>query len=218
MQASRKTALVLLALVSAALVGRLVLTGDVSGLVAAVENDYVFLLALVVAYVIRPFLALPVSLFSLIIIFRFGWLGFPIAIVGTVFTSLPPYLLARRYEGDSAILGRFRDFGSDAFAATGDLRGIIAIRLTPTPADVVSYGAGLSKVPVGAFALGTAIGITPWVLMYMVIAQSARAATGVANIDLRLLAAFAVLGVLLVARPLAKAVRRWQRRREHSNN
>ncbi|WP_439025607.1 TVP38/TMEM64 family protein [Haloarchaeobius sp. DT45] len=216
MQASRRTALVLLALVSAALVGRTLLEGDVSGLVAAVENDYVFLLALVVAYLIRPFLALPVSLFSLIILLRFGWLGFPIAIVGTVFTSLPPYLLARRYDGDSVIIGRFRKFGSDAFDATGGLRGMIAIRLTPTPADVVSYGAGLSNVPVGSFVFGTAIGITPWVLMYMVIAQSARAATGTAPVDLRLLAVFAVLAVVLVARPLAKTVRsRWN---EHSNN
>ncbi|MCT9095882.1 TVP38/TMEM64 family protein [Haloarchaeobius sp. HME9146] len=216
MRASRRSVLVVLALVSVAIVGRTLLKGDVSGLVAAVENDYVFLLALVLAYLVRPFLALPVSLFSLIILLRFGWLGFPIAIVGTVFTSMPPYLLAQRYEGDSAILGRFRELGSDAFGATGDLRGMIAIRLTPTPADVVSYGAGLSNVPTGSFALGTAIGITPWVLMYMVIVQSARAATGTAPVDLRLLAVFGVLAIVLVARPLAKTVRgRWN---EHSNN
>lgn len=181
---------------------RLAVGGDAAALLAAVENDALFLLVLAVGYAVRPFFAVPVTVFTLVVGYRFGWLGLPVALIGGVLTVLPAYAIGRRYKSDAGLLGWLRRSGDELFDATGDLRGTIAGRLSPGPADAVAYGTGLADVPLGTFLLGTFVGEIPWILTFLAIGVSARDVTTEGSVDPLVLVAAGVLALALVARPL----------------
>jgi uncharacterized membrane protein YdjX (TVP38/TMEM64 family) len=197
-----RQAVLLVAVLSLLAIARLTLGGDVRGLLAAVENDVLFVAILAVGYLVRPFLAVPVTAFTLVVGYRFGWPGLPIALVGGVLTALPAYYAGRWYKRDDGVLGWLRRSGDEIFDATGDLRGTIAGRLSPAPADAVAYGTGLADVPLGTFLLGTFIGEIPWILTILAIGVSARSVTGEGSVDPLVLVGAGVLALALVARPL----------------
>ncbi|WP_435345025.1 TVP38/TMEM64 family protein [Haloarchaeobius sp. HRN-SO-5] len=193
---------VAVAVISFLVVARTTVGGDVPRLVAAVENDVLFVAILLVGYVVRPFLAVPVTAFTLLVGYRFGWVGLPVALVGGVVTSVPAYVVGRRYKSDTGLLGWVRQSGREVFDATGDLRGTVAGRLSPAPADAVAYGTGLADVPLGAFLLGTFVGELPWILTFVAIGVSARDVTAGESLNPLVLVGAAVLALALVARPL----------------
>lgn len=197
-----RQAAVLVALGSLFVLSRLTLGGDVPRLVAAVENDVLFLLVLAVGYVVRPFLAVPLTAFTLLVGYRFGWAGLPVALVGGVVTVLPAYYAGRWYKRDTGILGWVRRSGDELFDATGDLRGTVAGRLSPAPADAAAYGTGLADVPLGTFLLGTFVGEVPWILTLVAVGVSARNVTTGHAVDPRVLVGASLLALALVARPL----------------
>jgi uncharacterized membrane protein YdjX (TVP38/TMEM64 family) len=119
--------------------------------------------ALGLLYLSRPLLAWPISALSILLGYLFGPAAIPVALVGAVVTTLPAYLLARYLGHDAGLLARVGDVGATVRHATGDLRGIIAVRLAPLPTDPVSYAAGLAGVPIRPYLLGTAVGEAPWV-------------------------------------------------------
>jgi uncharacterized membrane protein YdjX (TVP38/TMEM64 family) len=125
---------------------------------------------LVAGYGLRFLAAWPISGLSIVVGFTLGPFGVPVALAGAVLTCLPPFLLARRTDGGP--LGTFGDHGRRYFTATGDLRGVVATRLAPLPADPVSYTAGLAGVRPGAYALGTALGEFPWVIAAVLVGAS----------------------------------------------
>lgn len=144
---------------------------------ALAAEPWLFVAALLAAYLLRPLVAWPISVLSVIVGFALGPAGIPVALGGAVLTCLPPYLLARHVGHDAGLLGTLGDHGRDYFAATGDLRGIVAARLAPLPADPVSYTAGLAGVSPGQYALGTALGELPWVTAAVLVGASAEVVT-----------------------------------------
>ncbi|MFO7926443.1 MAG: TVP38/TMEM64 family protein [Halobacteriota archaeon] len=119
--------------------------------------------ALVALYLTRPVLAWPISALSILLGYLFGPLAIPVALAGAVVTTFPPYLLARYLGHDAGLFARIGEAGKAVRRTTGDLRGVVAVRLAPLPTDPVSYAAGLAGVPVRPYVLGTAVGEAPWV-------------------------------------------------------
>lgn len=161
-------------------------------------------LGLLGLYLVRPFLLWPLSVFSVLIGYLFGFpSGVPVVLLGTVLTCLPPFVIAARFDGTPGYIGRIADYGSTLVATTGELRGVIAARLSPAPADAVSYGAGMSGVSTRMFAIGTLIGELPWAVFYVFLGQSLRtfSATEIPPVDVRLILLGATVALLLVARP-----------------
>jgi uncharacterized membrane protein YdjX (TVP38/TMEM64 family) len=114
-------------------------------------------------YLARPLLAWPISALSILLGYLFGPVVIPVALAGAVVTTLPAYLFARYIGHDTGLLARVGDVGEVVRGTTGDLRGIIAVRLAPLPTDPVSYAAGLAGVPIRPYVAGTALGEAPWV-------------------------------------------------------
>ena len=159
--------------------------------------------ALPLLYLARPLLAWPISALSVLLGYLFGPAAIPVALAGAVLTTLPAYLLARRLGHDAGLLSRVGDAGTVVRRTTGDLRGVVAVRLAPLPTDPVSYAAGLAEVPFRPYALGTALGEAPWVGTAVLLGASMGrlAATGPAVSPLLLGTAAAVALLVALSRP-----------------
>lgn len=159
--------------------------------------------ALVGLYLVRPLLAWPISALSVLLGYLLGPEAFPIALAGAVVTTLPAYLLARWLGHEVGVLARVGDAGAAVRRTTGDLRGIVAVRLAPLPTDPVSYAAGLADVPLRPYVLGTAIGEAPWVGTAVLLGASMGrlTTTGVSASPLVLATAIAFAALLVVSRP-----------------
>jgi uncharacterized membrane protein YdjX (TVP38/TMEM64 family) len=166
--------------------------------------------ALLVGYLLRPLVAWPISALSVLLGFLYGPIAIPVALLGAVVTCTPAYLLAHR-TGNDGLFARAGDAGEGFFAATGDVRGLVGLRLLPLPPDPVSYGAGLSGLSAGRFVLGTALGECPWVVAAVLLGASLETLTveGV-GAGLPLVVGLAALATLVLGGPL---YRRWRKRR-----
>jgi uncharacterized membrane protein YdjX (TVP38/TMEM64 family) len=167
-----------------------------------------FPLVLVGLYLLRPFVAWPISLLSALVGYRYGLaVGLPVALVGAVVTSLPPYLAGRWFSPDRGVLGRLTDGSRRYFTRTGHLRGLVAARLAPTPAEATSTAAGVAGITGPTFALGTLLGEFPWTVAAVLAGSSLSTfdPTSLAP-DPRLVLAAAVVAVLLLAGPTYRYV------------
>jgi uncharacterized membrane protein YdjX (TVP38/TMEM64 family) len=136
-------------------------------------DPFRFALALVVLYLLRPLVAWPLSLVSVLVGYAYGFaVGVPVALVGTVGSCLVPFVLARYFRSDVGLLGWLSGSGRRFFEATGPVRGVFAARLSPAPADAISYGAGLSGVSASGFVLGTLLGEIPWTAAFVLVGAS----------------------------------------------
>lgn len=154
--------------------------------------------ALAFVYLARPLLAWPISALSVLLGYLFGPLAIPVALVGAVVTTLPAYALARHLGHDAGILGRIGDAGTLVRETTGDLRGVMAVRLAPLPTDPVSYAAGLAGVPLGPYLVGTTLGEAPWVAATVLLGASMGQLASVGlTADPLLLATTVALGALI---------------------
>lgn len=167
-----------------------------------------FLPALVAGYLLRPALAWPISVLSVVVGFALGPTGVPVALGGAVLTCLPPYLVARYLGHDTGLLGDVGARGRRFFDATGDLRGVVAARLAPLPADPVSYTAGLAGIRPAAYLLGTALGELPWVTAAVLVGASAETVrTQGLHGGPAVVVGASALAVLLVSGPIYQALR-----------
>ncbi|EMA16163.1 hypothetical protein C442_18399 [Haloarcula amylolytica JCM 13557] len=158
-----------------------------------------------VFYLVRPFVLWPLSIASVFLGYLVGSpYGVPLVLLGTWMTCVPPFLLADYFSERNSYITRLSDAGETVVTRTGELRGMIAARLSPAPADGISIGAGLAGVSGWAFTLGTLIGELPWAILYVNIGQSLRSfSSGTAQpINLEFLLLVSICTVLLVARPL----------------
>lgn len=208
-QRSRRVALGLLLGCTFALAVVLVQPRALLESTVALTDSRLFVVVLLALYVVRPFLAVPMSLLTLVVGWRYGVLaGLPIAVVGTAVTTYPPYYVGRYYRSESGLLGWLSRKGEQAFDATGDLRGMIASRLAPAPAEGVSYGAGVAGVPPATYVVGTVVGELPWTLGYLVLGRSMQELTlGEVEVDVRFLAVAALAALLVVAPPIVRRFR-----------
>lgn len=175
---------------------------------AALSSPW-FPVILVGLYAARPFLAWPITLVSALVGFKYGLVvGLPIALAGCVLTSLPAFVAGRRLPTGGRILGLVGARSRQYFSLTGGLRGIIAARLAPTPAEPVSAAAGIGGLSFTTFALGTLVGELPWTIAAVALGAGLQTFDPASvTIDWRL-GILAGLGALvLVARPAYDAVR-----------
>jgi len=174
---------------------------------ALADRPALFAALLVVAYGGRFLVAWPISALSIVVGVALGARGVPVALAGAVFTCCPPYLLARRVESGVGPLGTLAVHGERYFGATGHTRGVVAARLAPLPADSISYTAGLSDVPVGAYLVGTLLGELPWVTAAVLVGASAETLTTEGVASPALLVGAGGLAVLLLAGPVYQLAR-----------
>lgn len=160
-------------------------------------------------YLIRPFVLWPLSLVSVFL----GYLvGFPsgvlFVLIGTLVTCLPPFLLADYFHDLNGYVSQISATGESIVTTTGELRGMIAARLSPAPADGVSIGAGLTGISSWNFALGTLIGELPWAIFYVTIGQSLRSFSpdSVQTVNIEFLLVVSSVAVLLLARPIYRSI------------
>lgn len=163
-----------------------------------------FGILLVGVYLVRPLFAWPTTLVAILAGYGYGpiW-GFPVALVGTTGSALLPFLVARYVGEGSGLVARLGDSGERFFAATGDLRGMVASRLAPAPSDPVSAAAGLSGVSSSAFVVGTAVGEIPWTVAAVLAGSSldALSASGLNAVSWQLVAAAGAVAAALLAGP-----------------
>jgi len=168
-----------------------------------------FLALLAVLYVVRPFLMWPVSVLSVTVGFVLGVeFGAPVAVAGTLLSNSVVFFLARGARTEHGPVG-FAGRSSDRFVeTTGELRGVVAARLAPVPADVVSSAAGLSGVSFRSYLLGTVVGESPWIIAEVIAGASMHALSvnGLSH-SLSLFVGATVVSGLLLARPVYYHVR-----------
>jgi len=173
--------------------------------VAGVASDpLAFTLVVLALAVARPVVAWPVSPLVGVVGYVLGLtpLAVGLGFVVVVGTTVLPYLLARRYRPTEGLLGRVGATGAACFETAGDTRGVVVARLAPLPTDVVSYGAGLSRVAPRPYLLGTALGESPWVLAALVAGASAETLTTEGlSAGLPLVLACLAVGALLASGP-----------------
>jgi uncharacterized membrane protein YdjX (TVP38/TMEM64 family) len=161
-------------------------------------------------YLIRPLFAWPTMPLSAFVGFVLGIeYGIPVALMGALVTCLIPYRFALEAGEQGGMFGWLGDSGRQLIEVTGETRGVLAARLSPVPADPVSYGAGFAGVSTRAFVVGTFLGEIPWVVVEVIAGASMRslALTGL-SIDAlpHVLVLGGVLAVLLVAGPAYRHV------------
>lgn len=173
----------------------------------ALNDQYwpIVVFVLFILYIVRPFFLWPLSVSSVFIGYVFGFpYGLPLVLAGTVITCFPPFLIAERFNGEFGYFDRLSEKGTSVVNKTGALRGMIAARLSPAPADAISYGAGMTGISSQTFAIGTLIGELPWAVFYILLGESLRtfSATAIDQTDIRFVLLTALGSILLVAYPL----------------
>ncbi|PSQ05767.1 hypothetical protein BRC92_01630 [Halobacteriales archaeon QS_4_69_31] len=173
------------------------------------DHPLVLLAVLTVLYLARPFLMWPVSVLSVTVGFVLGvTYGVPVALAGTVLSNTVVFLVARHVRTEDGPLGVASRSGDRYVSLTGEFRGVVAARLAPLPADVVSSAAGLSGVSLGRYVLGTLVGESPWIVAEVVAGSSMHTLSvhGLGH-SLSLLVGATALSAVLLARPLYRHVR-----------
>ncbi len=170
-----------------------------------------FPVLLVGLYVVRPLLGWPISVLSALVGFQYGLVvGVPVALAGAVVTSLPAYAAGRYAPADGRLFGRFSDGSQRFFAATGDVRGLVAARFAPTPAEPISAAAGAGNVSLRSFTAGTLVGELPWVVATVALGSGLDAFTMAATDLNPVVVAGGVLAAAVLLSPVA--YRAWRQR------
>lgn len=162
-----------------------------------------------VFYLVRPFVLWPLSVASIFIGYLVGFPGgVPLVFAGTLVTCTPPFVLAEHYQDVNAYVKQASAIGETVVTATGELRGMVAARLSPAPADSVSIGAGLVGVSGRNFAVGTLIGELPWAVFYVMVGHSLRSFSSgsVQRVNVKFLLVVSIGAVLLLARPIYRGL------------
>lgn len=116
---------------------------------------------LLLAFVVRPLLLLPVTVLTAFA----GWwlgaaLGFAVAWGAATVSAIVPYALARALRGPPTG-GRGQDRAWRRLLTRDPFRTVLVARLMMLPGDFVSAAAGLLQVPWGRFLAATALGGAP---------------------------------------------------------
>jgi len=200
----KRIAGVLLALVVA---GGILVSPDVviERLAVFIDSPF-FPVLLVVLYLVRSLIAVPITALAVLVGFEYGLLiGVPLALALSVVSTYVPYAITRYTDFESRLLRQAEDVADDFFDATGDLRGVITARVAPVPAQTTSVAAGAAPVRTRNYMLGTAIGEIPWMVAAVMIGTSLhRLTVSDVSFDPWLVAGTVVATVVLLAGPAYK--------------
>ena len=176
----------------------------IASLEALAARPLLFAAVLVGLYLVRPFLLWPVSSIAVALGYLYSpSVAIPLALAGAGLTGLPPFLLGRYAETDLGLFGSIGTTGEQLVDTVGEIRGVIAARLSPVPGDPISYAAGLSGVSVQAFLAGTVVGEIPWAIVTVFTGASMRSLDlSGATVQPGLVVALAGLAIIVLAGPL----------------
>ena len=176
----------------------------------AMTSDPLGGLWLVLIYLLRPLLLLPVTILTVFCGFLFGLgLGLVYALAATVASASLAYLLARMLRvggpprGGTAFLENLR---RRAFET------VLIARLMLLPGDLVNYASGALRVSFGAFVAATAIGGLPGLVAGVLAGSSIEGDFRFGGLRLNPWFFLASLGLLVLNLVVAQLIRR--RRRE----
>lgn len=169
------------------------------------DDPLLFGVALLGLYLVRPLFAWPTTLLSVAVGFGYGLVGLPFALVGIALTTVPPFLAVRWFDR-GVESGRVGDASDRFFSTAGDFRGMVAGRVVPIPADVVTAAAALADVRLRTVLAGTVVGEIPWTILAITVGMSAdRLAAGhPSSIGVPATLATIALAVLLLAGPVLR--------------
>lgn len=209
---SRRYGRVLAALVVAALVvvGVVLSPSTVLDRLGAVLHSPWFPLVLLGLYLGRSLVAWPITALAVLVGYRYGVVvGVPVALAGAVVSTFVPYAAVRYLDLDSGLLERAVAQSEEYFSATGDLRGLIAARVAPVPAEATSLAAGAADLRPSTFAVGTVVGELPWAVAAVTIGHSMhQLSVSNASVSPWLVLATVVAAAALLAGPTVRLVRR----------
>lgn len=135
---------------------------------------YSFLVFLL-AYTIRPILLIPDSVMLLIAGATFGpWIGFLGGYLGENISALVAFSISR-FLGDKWASRSHIAFVRklDAVVARRGFTTLMFLRLIPiAPFDPINYGAGLTSMSYRTFITGTALGVIPALVVYVLLGSA----------------------------------------------
>ncbi|MEF8854020.1 MAG: VTT domain-containing protein [Haloarculaceae archaeon] len=196
-------------LLAVAIAGTLMLSPArvVDGLEALGDRPVVFVIGLAALYLLRSLFLWPVTFVSVLLGYLYDpWLAVPAALTGAALTGVVPFLVARQFATGEGPFGAVGDLGDRATGSIGAFRGVVVARLVPIPTDAVSYAAGLSKVSLWTFVVGTGVGELPWTLLAVAAGDSMRTLS-VEGFSVEPTVVIGLLGLAIVL--LAGPVYRW---------
>ena len=126
----------------------------------------VFIAAMALAVVVSPIPNVPISAF---IGMMYGpWAGTLIASGGAIVGAVAAFGISRRFGRRAiAVFTRRQVHFCDGCSERSLTLLVLAARLIPVVSfDIVSYGAGLSRMPFWKFALWSYLGMLPWTWAY----------------------------------------------------
>lgn len=126
--------------------------------------------ALYMFFYAQPVIPLPASIMMMAAGLSFGLVGgFVAALTAALIRGCGQFLLARvcgREAIESFLKGRLATF--DQYIGRNAFLAVLWIRLVPNvPYDIQNFALGFSRVPFGAFALATCIGLVPGVCLWV---------------------------------------------------
>lgn len=181
-------------------------TAVMSSVETVAGDPLLFAIAVVFLYALRPLVLWPTTFVAIAVGYGFGIvLGLPVALVGAIATSLPAFYAGRFVAAgwECGVAARLADAGSRFFDATGDLRGVVAGRLAPVPADAVSAAAGMGGVRLRTLTAGILIGELPWTVAAVVVGNSLHAIStaGLGSVGTQLGVVTTLAAMVLLAGP-----------------
>ncbi len=120
-------------------------------------------------YVVRPFILFPASVLAMAGGLAFGtWYGMLYTVIGEVIGAVLSFLLARKVG--AGLFGGKENPRFLKLERAMEKRGftmVLLLRIAPfVPFDLVSYAAGVARVPLRAYFIGTLIGTLPGTFAY----------------------------------------------------
>jgi uncharacterized membrane protein YdjX (TVP38/TMEM64 family) len=159
-----------------------------------------------ILYFMRSIIAIPLSPITVFIGYHYGFpKGIVIGLSGSTLSCFIPYLIGRYIRTQDGIIGFILYHSEKIVDVTGTVRGVLAARISPLPTDAISYGAGLTDVPLTDYLIGTIIGLLPWTVTLVLFGDSLQDLV-LDNIRLepQLLISMALIGFLLILPSLYK--------------
>ncbi|MGH3090156.1 MAG: TVP38/TMEM64 family protein [Rubrobacteraceae bacterium] len=187
--------------------------GAVRSLAELLSENPVGWLIFVGVYTLRPLILFPASLLTIASGFIFGAvLGTVLTVIGSNASAMVAYFVGRYFGGEvlegEGVLHRYTNRLRE-----NSFESVLIMRFIYLPYDLVNYAAGFLKIRPLPFILATALGSIPATLSFVLLGASVGvgALSGEADLDLRVLAASAVL--LIASLILSRYFKRREKRR-----